>query len=113
MVKTKFAITHFMSDLRWSGKWRPAADVYRCAHGWLVKCELAGVTEQDIQLSTQGHYLVVQGCRRDLLVREGHKSHSMEIAYSRFERTIEIPIDVEQASMRTVFQDGMLLIYLE
>jgi HSP20 family protein len=113
-TKKLLALTHFISDRQWSGSsWCPSADVYRYHHGWLVKCELAGLEEQDIQLSVKGHDLFIKGSRRDLLVKQGHQSYSMEIAYNRFERVVKIPADIEQAKITTIYQNGMLLIYLE
>jgi HSP20 family molecular chaperone IbpA len=34
----------------------------------------------------------------------------MEIAYSRFERSIELPCDVEQAQLAVECRDGMLVV---
>jgi HSP20 family protein len=92
--------------------WRPAADVYRGQHGWLVKMELAGVSVGDIELSVCGSRLTVRGLRRDQLIRQASQSYSMEISYNRFERTLEMPCDLEQARITTEYKDGMLLVHL-
>jgi len=93
--------------------WQPAADVYRCESGWLVKVDLAGIKETDLQLSTHGRFLSLQGVRRDLLIQHSHQSYSMEIAYNRFERVIELPFDIEQADISTEYLDGMLLVHIQ
>lgn len=113
MIKNQLAIMRFMNSTHGLSRWRPAVDIYRYNNGWLVKCELAGVSERDIQLEVVGNRLTVSGCRRDLLVREGHTSHSMEIAYNCFERLIDMPGNIETAALSTIYQDGMLLIYLQ
>ena len=92
--------------------WRPAADVYRGIQGWLVKLDLAGVRTQDIELSVSGQSLQIRGVRRDWAIREGQQSYSMEIAYNRFERVIELPSDLGQVDVTTEYRDGMLLIHL-
>jgi HSP20 family molecular chaperone IbpA len=46
-------------DLYDRNRWNPRADVYRCATGWLVKLELAGVNEQDLSVVAQGDILVI------------------------------------------------------
>ena len=92
--------------------WHPAVDVYRAEHGWLVKVELAGVRAEDIQVRTAGRTLFVEGQRRDSVIREGHRSYSMEITYSRFERSIELPCDLEGARIDREYRDGMLLVHL-
>src|SRR5205807_3254442 len=73
--------------------WEPAADVYRTRHGWIVKFDLAGVRPDDIELTALGNTLSVRGVRRDHVREEGCCHYRMEIAYSRFERTLELPCD--------------------
>ena len=90
--------------------WRPAADVYRTRAGWLAKFDLPGVLLEDIQVHVQGRCLSVRGVRRDWLIEEGCHYHSLEISYSSFERCLEFPMNLEQASLETEYQAGMLLV---
>ncbi len=90
--------------------WQPAADVYRTERGWLVKFDLAGVRRNDVQLAIHGSDLTLTGCRRDELIEEGILHYRMEIAYSCFARTIEMPCDLARAEILTEMRDGMLLI---
>lgn len=103
----------FLQSERYGGEscWRPAVDVYHFAQGWLVKIDLAGVLPQDVQVSLEGRRLRVSGVRRDLSIFEGLRAHSLEIAYNRFERSIELPCDLEQ-NVHTQFdyRDGMFLL---
>lgn len=92
--------------------WRPAADIYRTRHGWLVKLELAGVPAQEIQVSGHGRELIIRGCRRDMELTEGMEFYSLEIAYSRFERCLSLPFDLEGAQVETEHRHGMLLIHI-
>src|SRR5919198_6046253 len=89
--------------------WRPSADVYRTARGWLVKFELAGVRPEDIDLQVLGRRMVLRGVRRDCVPPGGCSYYRMEIAYSRFERAIELPCDLRRADITTEYRDGMLL----
>lgn len=92
--------------------WCPAVDIYRGHRGWLVKLDLAGVRPEDIQLTVQGRQLVVRGVRRDLSIIEGQQAYSMEIAYNRFERRVELPCELTNATIRRDYCDGMLLVTL-
>src|SRR6184192_336513 len=76
--------------------------------GWIAKFDLAGVRLEDIHLDVQDHRLTLRGLRRDWLIQEGCYYHSLEIAYSRFERGIEFPADLTQATITTDYQAGML-----
>lgn len=90
--------------------WRPAVDIYRTPEGWVVKLELAGVRQEDINVVTCGSELFVSGDRRDRFVEEGWSHHSMEITYSHFERVIELPCDLDRASISIEGHDGLLLV---
>jgi HSP20 family protein len=90
--------------------WRPAADIYRTPEGWVVKLELAGVRKEDVNVVASGSDLFVSGVRRDRFVEGGWCQHSMEITYSHFERVIELPCDLDRASISIESYDGLLLV---
>src|SRR5437660_887972 len=88
--------------------WHPSADVYRSRSGWLVKFDLAGVRPEDIVVSAGASRLTVCGRRRDWTIEEGHRYYRMEIAYSHFERTLELPCRLDDARITSEFREGML-----
>jgi HSP20 family molecular chaperone IbpA len=90
--------------------WEPAADVCKTRTGWLLKFELAGVLPEDVTVHALGSCLTVSGMRRDCTVEEVCSSYSMEISYNRFERTIELPCDLEGAQIGPEFRNGILLV---
>jgi HSP20 family protein len=101
------------TELRLEEPWQPAVDVYRTRKGWLIKAELAGVRREDFQISVAGNQLRIQGSRRDWMSDEGCCHYRMEITYSRFERTLELPCNLEQAQITTDYQYGLLLVHVE
>ncbi|HZY86779.1 MAG TPA: Hsp20/alpha crystallin family protein [Gemmataceae bacterium] len=88
----------------------PPTDVYRTQTGWLVKFELAGARPEDIHLEALGPRLTLRGVRRDGTAAEELHCYRMEIAYSEFERSLELPCDLGQADVTTEYRDGMLLV---
>jgi HSP20 family protein len=92
--------------------WSPAVDVYRTPRGWLLKFDLAGVRPEDVSLKVEGCRVTIRGVRRDWLTEEGCSYYRMEITYNHFERGVELPCDVEPASIMTEFRLGMLLVHL-
>jgi HSP20 family protein len=90
--------------------WQPSVDVYRACNSWLLKFDLAGVRPQDIELLLIGNILTIRGVRRDCMIEQGYSQYRMEIAYNRFERSIEIPGPLDSASVTTEHRDGMLLV---
>jgi HSP20 family protein len=102
-----------------STPWQPNVDVYRTAAGWLVKFELAGVCADEIDLQVLGGRMVLRGVRRDKILEASEKKgesrpvhHRMEIAYSRFERILELPCNLKQADITTEYHDGLLLVFI-
>jgi HSP20 family protein len=77
-----------------------------------VKFDLAGIRPEDVRLSICGSRLTVEGTRRDWLIDETQQHYRLEIAYSRFQRSVEFPCDLERARMTTDYRDGMLLVRL-
>lgn len=92
-------------------QWKPPVDVFRVRGGWLLRFELAGVRLEDIELLVESSILTIRGLRRDYMcLEEGCSFYSMEIAYSRFERRIEMPASLEGSRLSTEYRDGILLV---
>ena len=92
--------------------WQPQVDIYRAREGWVVKMDLAGVRCQDVSITVRGSQLCVSGARYDRIVEEGWSHYAMEIAYNRFERTLELPCDLERARITMECREGMLLLHV-
>jgi HSP20 family protein len=92
--------------------WQPPVDIYRTRRGWLIKFELAGVRPEDIRLTVAGRQLTLQGVRRDTCIEEECSCYRMEISYSHFERTIELPDELSPQRVRTDYQYGLLLVHI-
>jgi HSP20 family protein len=90
--------------------WQPNTDFYRTTKGWLIKCDLAGVRPEDVEVTLSGNRLSVRGIRRDSCLEEGCHCYQMEIAYSQFERHITLPTNLERARIDAEHRHGMLLV---
>jgi HSP20 family protein len=101
---------HAATTPRGLGAWQPRADVYHIPGGWLIKLELAGVRPEDVRVEARGSGLVVRGTRRDDCPCHGRDCHRLEISYSRFERTLELPGISEAVEIATTYLDGMLTV---
>lgn len=91
--------------------WQPLLDIYQLQDGWLLKADLAGVRPDEVTVCLTGRTVTLRGHRRDLCVEEGCAHYRMEIAYSSFERSVDLPADPgDNAAIRTEYRDGMLLV---
>jgi HSP20 family protein len=106
---------------------RPAVDVFRSDDPpeLRVVVELAGVKPETIQLATSGRALVIAGERPRLADQPSRSPASpsprhggggtyqqLEIEYGRFQRTLQLPADVETAKATAAYEHGMLAIVL-
>jgi HSP20 family protein len=109
----EFSLLTVAHRVRPSGPlWNPAADVYRTGDGWMVKLDVAGICTDELEIDLDQSNLRVRGCRRDTVYREGFSYQQMEITYSRFEKTIQFPCSIEEASLAHDYRDGFLIINL-
>jgi HSP20 family protein len=112
-VERYFRLLHVGRRARPGGRvWRPDADIYRTADGWIVKVDLAGVSADDLEIIIQDRTLNIAGCRRDTFFGEGVSYHQLEITYSRFEKTLRFPCSIAGASILRDYRDGLLILHL-
>ncbi len=112
MEKPKRLPVFFVSSLPAQDRvqWRPSVDVYRIRRGWLLKFDLAGVAPEDIQVTVTGCRITVSGVRRDCIEEEVDAYYSMEIAYNRFERTVELPCQFSNPKVGIEGRNGILIV---
>ena len=67
----------------------------------------------DVELTARGRALRVRGRRRDCCLEPECRLVHMEIAYSRFERQVELPGDLDYARITSEFRLGMLLVRVQ
>jgi|ERR1700683_4605957 HSP20 family protein len=102
------------SNRRLSGPlWEPSADVYRTPDGWKIKFDLAGVKSEDIEVLIADNKLVVRGVRRDSFITKEWSYYQLEITYSRFERVLSIPCDLQHAKIQSEYKDGWLVLHVD
>ena len=93
--------------------WQPPVDVYQTGWGWILKFELAGVRMEDLGVHVSKRAVTVTGIRRDYMIETGCSHYSMEITYSRFKRSVELPDDMTGAHMRLDYRDGILFVRIQ
>ena len=102
------------SMLHRSTTWRPLADICESANGMTVKVELAGMKEEEIDVTLYDNALVISGERRDEH-DETHKSlcyHEAQIRYGPFRIEVFIQLPVERDSVVARYENGFLWVTL-
>ena len=91
-------------------EWQPPVDVYQTSWGWILKFELAGVRMEDLNVHIGKGTVTVSGLRRDYMIESGCSHYSMEITYSRFRRSVELPEELTGSRLRMDYRDGILFV---
>jgi HSP20 family protein len=95
-----------------SGAWSPAVDLYETDDAFILKAELAGFAEEDLNLEIKERALRLRGSR--LRAREVNEDlyHCMEWASGTFQRCFLLPAIVDQENVSTSYKDGVFTLRL-
>ena len=78
----------------------------------LIIAELAGVPAGQIDVKVEGTVLVISGVRPEPSAETNRAFCQMEINYGPFERTIQLPAQVDAESGSAGYEDGFLQVRL-
>lgn len=91
--------------------WAPAVDMFETKDDLMVRAELPGMAEKDVELSITGDVLTLRGERG--AAAEGQESvHRSERWYGKFERSLSLPIPIQADKVKATYRDGVLTIQL-
>jgi HSP20 family protein len=88
--------------------WIPTADIFARGDDLVIRFELAGVREEDIDISLAGGVLTVSGERRSEIDEEEVHFYTRERSYGHFRRSMNVPEGVDSSKINASFEDGML-----
>ena len=88
--------------------WIPNADIFARGDDLVIRFELAGVKEGDIDISLTGGVLTVSGERRSELDEDEVHFYTRERSYGNFRRSMNLPEGVDKSKINAAFEDGLL-----
>jgi HSP20 family protein len=94
-------------------KWHPLTDIIETDDRIIIKLELAGVDKKDIEITVNKGFLIVRGCRREVLPPDVKGYHQMEINYGNFERTLPLKPGTDKSAIEAKFGEGFLTIIID
>lgn len=89
-----------------------AGETWETAQSIIIRLEIAGVKQEDLDISVQGNVLHVRGEKLATAESEGRRYHLMERAYGRFERRIALPQAVDDEAAEVSVSDGVVTVIL-
>jgi len=90
--------------------WRPPMDVYETDNEVLIVIEVAGMRNEDFNITVKDDVLTIQGQR--MMGEEQRKAYyrNMEINFGPFERNVYLPQSANTNDISASYRDGFLVI---
>jgi len=89
-------------------QWAPALDVLQEDGDIVVRAELPGVKQEDVDITFHNGVLTISGVRQAEEQKEGSGYYVRERRYGSFRRSMSLPQGTDESSIRAQFQDGVL-----
>ncbi len=92
--------------------WTPAIEMFEKEDGFVVKAELPGMTEEDIDISIVGETLTIKGERKAETEVKEEDYYCCERSYGTFSRSIVLLSNVDAKKIEASYEDGVLEVNL-
>jgi HSP20 family protein len=100
-----------MDGLRWpvrSANWSPPTDLFETDNGYVIRVEIGGMRDEDIEVAYNEGIIMITGVRREKPERRAY--HQMELRFGKFAVAVGLPglVDVENSVAE--YADGFLTV---
>lgn len=93
--------------------WFPTADVSETKDKITVKAEIPGVEKDNIDLYIDGRTLTIKGEKKQEKEDKGENYHRVERSYGSFNRTLELPAEVDESQVDASYNNGILKVVMK
>ena len=90
----------------------PAVDVYEDEKKVVLKLEVPGIEEKDLDVSVENHTLTVKGERKFEKEEKEENFHRIERRYGSFYRAFTLPTTVDTENIAAKYEAGVLKLEL-
>ncbi len=90
--------------------WSPVTDIYEDADKYLIKMEVPGLSEKDVDIEVNGDVLTVQGEKKHGNEVKKENYHRIESYSGKFSRSFSIPKAVDSEKINAEMKNGILVI---
>lgn len=91
----------------------PGIDISETDNQFLISAELPGMSKDDIDVSLDNGRLSISGERKFEQEEEGKTFHRVETRYGSFNRSFQLPDNVDEESINATYEDGLLNISID
>ena len=95
-----------------TGNFMPAVDIYEDEQKLLLKLEVPGIRQEDLDVRLENQTLTVRGERRFEDEEKEENFHRIERRFGSFTRSFTLPLTVDTNSVAAKYENGVLAIQL-
>ena len=95
------------------GKWGPKLDISEGRKDIIIKAEIPGIEAKDFDISIDGRLLNIRGEKKQEQSENEKTYYRVERSYGYFNRTIELPAEVDPNKVDASYKKGILKIKLQ
>ena len=88
--------------------WAPAVDIYDNNSNLVIKADLPGMAQKDIDVSVEDDVLRIKGEKKKEHEEKKDDYFRLERSYGYFERSFALPTNVDAAKVKATYKDGVL-----
>jgi len=89
-------------------RWVPAMDLVEEADHYVLRADLPGVSENDVDIEVDGGVLIVSGERRSEHEERKDGYYRIERASGRFSRSLTLPEGIDPDGIQAAYENGVL-----
>jgi HSP20 family protein len=95
-----------------TGNFVPAVDVYEDGQKLVLKLEVPGIKQEDMDVRVENQTLTVKGERKFESQEKEENFHRIERRFGSFARSFTLPTTVDTGSVSATYENGVLTIQL-
>ncbi len=95
-------------DQLFSGQWTPPCDIIETKDSVILRAEVPGVNQDQIEVHVEGGVLTLRGEKRFENEGEEQSYHRIERSYGNFMRTFTLPRSVDAENISARYERGVL-----
>jgi HSP20 family protein len=95
-----------------AGNFVPAVDVYEDEQKLVLKLEVPGIKQEDLDVRVENQTLTVRGERKFESEEKEENFHRIERRFGSFTRSFTLPVTVDTGSVAAKYENGVLAIQL-
>lgn len=92
--------------------WGPALDLYDKKNEIVVKAEIPGIKKNEIDLVLEDGVLTIRGEKKTEEKKDADGLIKRELFYGSFQRSLQLPSEVDEKKVKASYRDGVLEIVL-